>query len=235
MTSLFFRVIFIFLSIFLFLKIAPSSNFLFNLFSKKPQLQRKIEALQYEKAILEAKNFELQELKKENLLLKKALKLQEERKKRIILAKTIFASPFNFNPSFLIDKGKKAGLKEGDIVLLNEKIVIGRIKEVKEDFSKVATFFDKENSATVMIENYDLIGALKPKDQKIFLDLIPKDVSLKGEENIYTSGLDFKYPRGLLVGRIKKIKTSEALPFLEIELELPYRWYQISEVLIMEK
>ena len=235
MSNLFFKLIFAICLLFVFLKVATSSNFLFKFFTKKPEIQKEIQELQYQKALFEAKSFELEKLKKENSLLKEALKIKEKFQKKIILANVIGVSPFNLNPCFLIDKGKKDEIEEGDIVLLNEKIVIGKVKEVKENFSKVSTFFDKENSATVTLKDRDLVGAIKAENQNIFLDLIPKDTSLKEGETIYSSGFDFKYPRGFLVGKIKKIEVKEDLPFLKIEIKLPYKWYQLSQVLVMKK
>ena len=235
MSNLFFKLIFAICLLFVFLKVATSSNFLFKIFTKKPEIQKEIQELQYQKALFEAKSFELEKLKKENSLLKEALKIKEKFQKKIILANVIGASPFNLNPCFLIDKGKKDEVEEGDIVLLNEKILVGKVKKVKENFSEVSTFFDKENSVTVTLKNRDLVGTLKAENQNIFLDLIPKNASLKEGETIYSSGFDFKYPRGFLVGKIKKIEVKEDLPFLKIEIKLPYKWYQLSQVLVMKK
>ena len=235
MSNLFFKLIFAICLLFVFLKVATSSNFLFKIFTKKPEIQKEIQELQYQKALFEAKSFELEKLKKENSLLKEALKIKEKFQKKIILANVIGASPFNLDPCFLIDKGKKDGVEEGDIVLLNEKILVGKVKKVKENFSEVSTFFDKENSVTVTLKNRDLVGTLKAENQNIFLDLIPKNASLKEGETIYSSGFDFKYPRGFLVGKIKKIEVKEDLPFLKIEIKLPYKWYQLSQVLVMKK
>ena len=235
MSNLFFKLIFAICLLFVFLKVATSSNFLFKIFTKKPEIQKEIQELQYQKALFEAKSFELEKLKKENSLLKEALKIKEKFQKKIILANVIGASPFNLNPCFLIDKGKKDEVEEGDIVLLNEKILVGKVKKVKENFSEVSTFFDKENSVTVTLKNRDLVGTIKAENQNIFLDLIPKDASLKEGETIYSSGFDFKYPRGFLVGKIKKIEVKEDLPFLKIEIKLPYKWYQLSQVLVMKK
>ena len=235
MKSIFFKLFFTLLFIFLFLKLIFLNHFLFSFLQKKSEIKKEIENLRYQNALWQAKAFELEKLKKENFLLKEALKIKEKENKKIILANVIGISPFNFDPCFLIDKGKKDGIKKGDIVLLNEKIVVGKIKEVKENFSKVATFFDKENSASVILEKSNLLGSLKVKNQKIFLDLIPKNASLDEGENVYTSGFDFKYPRGFLIGKVKKIEKKENEPFLKIEIELPYRWDELTQVILMEK
>jgi len=235
MRNVFFKLFFALLFIFLFLKLIFLNHFLFSFLQKKSEIKKEIENLRYQNALWQAKAFELEKLKKENFLLKEALKIKEKENKKIILANVIGISPFNFDPCFLVDKGKKDGIKKGDIVLLNEKIVVGKIKEVKENFSKVATFFDKENSASVILEKSNLLGSLKVENKKIFLDLIPKDASLNEGENVYTSGFDFKYPRGLLIGKIKKIEKEEEKPFLKIEIELPYRWDELTQVVLMEK
>ena len=200
----------------------------------KNPLQKELEELKYQNQLLATQISELKELKKENQLLKEALNLKEKSQKKIVLAKTIFISPFNFDSFFLINKGTQDGLKAGDLVLLNQKIIIGKIIEAKKNFSKVATFFSKENSTTVFLETEpSLVGALKVKNQKIFLDLIPKDKNLKTGEKIFTSGFDLKYPRGFLIGEIKKIDKPKDSPFLEIEIRLPYQWSQITKVLVL--
>lgn len=81
--------------------------------------------------------FELEQLKSENLVLKKALSFKEVSKLSLKGAKVIFYSQESGKEFLIIDQGKEAGIKAGDLVIDEEQVFMGVIKEVGEGFAKV--------------------------------------------------------------------------------------------------
>lgn len=93
--------------------------------------------LREENGRLKAQVFELEQLKLENTALKKALSFKETSKLSLKGAKVIFYSQESGKEFLLIDQGREAGIKSGDLVIDAEQIFIGTVKEAGDGFSKV--------------------------------------------------------------------------------------------------
>jgi len=78
----------------------------------------------------------IRDLEKENAKLKKALSING--KIRLIPANVVFGGGYLFFDVLLINQGENAGIKIGDLVTYQNKILIGRIAEVGADWSKAA-------------------------------------------------------------------------------------------------
>lgn len=76
----------------------------------------------------------IQDLEKENLRLKTALGVNG--KTKLIPANVIFGGGFLFSDVILINQGENSGIKIGDLVTYQNKILIGRVAEVGADWSK---------------------------------------------------------------------------------------------------
>jgi rod shape-determining protein MreC len=50
------------------------------------------------------------------------------------------------------------------------------------------------------------------------MDLVPKNLEVKKDQKIISSGLDSVLPKGLLIGKISKIESSESEIFQKIEV-----------------
>lgn len=76
----------------------------------------------------------IRDLEKENIKLQKALGVNS--KTRLIPANVIFGGGYLFSDAILVNQGGNAGIKIGDLVAYQNKILIGRIAEVGADWSK---------------------------------------------------------------------------------------------------
>ena len=78
----------------------------------------------------------IRDLERENIKLKTALGI--DGKIRLIPANVVFGGGYLFSDIILINQGENAGIKIGDIVTYQNKILIGRVAEVGADWSKTA-------------------------------------------------------------------------------------------------
>ena len=78
----------------------------------------------------------IRDLERENIKLKTALGING--KIRLIPANVVFGGGYLFSDIILINQGENAGIKIGDIVTYQNKILIGRVAEVGADWSKTA-------------------------------------------------------------------------------------------------
>jgi len=193
-----------------------------------------------------------------NHLLNKTVKLVDLEKENRILRETLnspLKEEFNFilvevlgkdisEDSLLIDKGLKEGIKEGLPLVNQQKVLIGRVQEVYDNFSKVNLIYNKnmsfnvrilrrnilENSQNQIQENEtqkenskEIFASAKGEGKgKIKIEMIPSREEIQEKDLVVTTNLGAIFPEGLLVGSIAKIKKSDLIPFQEAEIFLPF-------------
>jgi len=193
------------------------SDFLFSLWHHK-LIKRELDQAYLNNLNLLYQIANLQELKKENETLRQALGLGLEKEYQLVLVRLI---SFDLNRDIiLINKGAQDGFVEGWPVITNEKVLIGRISRVYDQFSEVTLISSKASSFDAKIIDKEIYGLVKGKENfKIYLDLIPKDAEISEGDQVVTAVLGGLYPANLLVGKIKTIKKSDIEAFQQAEIE----------------
>lgn len=198
------------------------SNF-FSSFGSKNYFRKEIEKLTLENQKLLSEIAFLKELEKENEILRGALDIGLQKEFKLILAQIIGK---DISQDFiLIDKGKKDGILENLPVITQEKVLIGKISKVYENFSKIMLISNKESSFDAKIftpSEKEITGVVRGRgDFKISLELVPQEAELKEGDILITSALAGIYPSELLVGKISKVEKSDVEPFQKVEI-LPF-------------
>ena len=118
----------------------------------------------------------------------------------------------------LIDKGVKDGISENMPVITQQKVLVGRIGETYDKFSKVMLISNKDSSFDAKVN--DISGIIKGQGNfKILFDLIPREKDLFQGDIVVTSALGGFFPGGLLIGEIKEVQKSDVEPFQQAEIE----------------
>ena len=145
--------------------------------------------------------------------------------------------PFNFKNEILVNLGEKDGIQPDSAVVIPSSltsqsfILVGKIKDVYENFSTIQTLFDSNFKLTVQIANSEealLVGGPLPK-----ITLIPIKNEINTGDVVFSK--DSTLPYGLIIGGIKKIQNVSNSLFLEAKIELPYDLSQINAVAILKK
>lgn len=202
-------------------KITQSENFIvvkFKDFAQglktKKGLQNKIKTLEEKNKKLEMDILEMKKIESENRSLRKKLEITDEYKYFKLAYGTITVRDFdNWNESFIINVGKKQGIKEGMAVVSKEGVV-GYIESVEEEASKVTTILDSSSSISVEISSINRPAVCKGDygykgSNKLKLVYIPIDAEISPGDTVYTSGIGAIYPKGLPVGKVVDIKNKK--------------------------
>jgi len=183
--------------------------------------------------ISQAQNFK--EIKEENILLKNALKIKDETGWSLMPAKIILMDPSGLTGSFWINKGTETGLKKGMNVILEDKILVGRLMECFNNYCRGKSIFSPETkisvedlrSSTLAIVEKDIKGNFR-------LKLVPYESDIKIGDILITSSENTNFFKGLLVAKVKKLgSSSDASSLKEFILEPLLNFSQISSVLII--
>lgn len=179
-------------------------------FGNTKKLNNKIELLNSEIKQLEYSNLEKEKLEVENKDLKELLGISEKyRHFNLKYGKVIYRNYDNWNQTFTIDIGNKAGIKEGCTVV-TEIGLVGYISKVSSNTSIVTTIVDPSTSVSVEISSINELALIKGdfdlKDSnKLKLTYIPIDSELSINETIYTSGIGGNYEKGIPIGVIESV------------------------------
>jgi len=124
---------------------------------------------------------ELETTKQENIFLKNALNIGLEKEHKLIEAEAFGGGRFNgkdfsYEDSVLINKGKNDGVQKGFPVVVSGKVLIGKISEVYDNFSRVALITDKSSLIDIQI-----INSAKMEDL-VATEVAPEKTTAEGEQ-----------------------------------------------------
>ncbi|MCD6500573.1 rod shape-determining protein MreC [bacterium] len=178
----------------------------------------------------------LREIARENKVLRKALNLDLQKPFNLTLANVV--SKTTEGDFILINQGKKEGLSQGMPVITAEKILVGRIEKVFDDFSQVSLISNPKITFDIEVldENEKFLGIAKGKGNlRIQFQFIDKKAQIKKGDTVVSSRLAGNFPPGLLVGTIKTIKKSDVEPFLEGEINPYFKELDIEILFVIKE
>lgn len=174
----------------------------------------------------------LENLKEENNLLREALNINLEKDFQLSLA-GIIAKDFS-RDSLLINKGGKDGVVKGAGVITQQKIIVGRIGQVFDDFAEVILLSSKDSTLDVKITGKDVYGLVKGKGKsEFYLDFVPKNKEISPGDMVVTTVLGGNLPSGLLVGQIESVSQTDTDPWQTAKINAGFDLNDASELFII--
>ena len=196
------------------------------LFIEINNLNNEIEKLNFE--ILKLKNLE-----EENIELSKLMNLVKTENFSISILGEIKSKSFFPKESLNVFTDIKK-LNE-DMVVLNNYGIVGQISEIYPNYVRVQPLYEQGNIVPSYISRNGLNVILKGKGKnKTFtIENLSSEVNLYEGDEIYSSGLGGKFPKGYLIGRVKSISKNQNLKFQEVEVSSSAEFDKGSKVLFI--
>ncbi len=196
------------------------------LFIEIDNLNNEIEKLNFE--ILKLKNLE-----EENIELSKLMNLVKTKNFSISILGEIKSKSFFPKESLNVYADIKK-LNE-DMAVLNNYGVVGQISEIYPNYVRVQPLYEKGNIVPSYISRNGLNIILKGKgENKTFaIENLSSEVNLYEGDEIYSSGLGGKFPKGYLIGKVKSISKNQNLKFQEVEVSSSAEFDKGSKVLFI--
>ena len=146
--------------------------------------------------------------------LKAEAELLEETDRQVVLAQVTSKESGNWYNKFMIDKGSKDGVEKGTIIVqgvkskngLVQEGLIGIVIDVGDNWSKVSSLIDEQNSVsfkTIRTQDGGIIKGSFDRTMEGYLFDMEADIEI-GDE-LYTSGLGKTYQKDLYIGQIEDI------------------------------
>ena len=217
------------------------SNFI-STFSNLPNLLEENENLKLEIARLEEKNRDQENIIGKHEHLKKEVELLESSEYNMIYADIVSKEPGNWYDVFIIDKGKKDGVKKDDTVIqaieydgeIIKEGLVGRVSEVGDNWAKIVSVVDELNKVsfkTLRTQDGGVIsGSL---DNKLEGYLFDNKAEILVGDKLYTSGIGSKFEKDIYIGEIKKITDVEEELTKKIVVEPAVDFKKIYKVFVI--
>ena len=213
--------------------VVETSNRITFFFSSQNQLFIEIDNLNDE---IEKLNFEILKLKnieEENIELSNLMNLVKTKNFSVSILGEIKSKSFFPNESLNVFTNIKK-LNE-NMVVLNNYGVVGQISEIYPNYVKVQPLYEQGNIVPSYIPRNGLNIILKGKgeDKTFTIENLSSEVNLYVGDEIYSSGLGGKFPKGYLIGKVKSISKNQNLKFQEVEVSSSAEFDKGSKVLFI--
>ncbi|TET92395.1 rod shape-determining protein MreC [Candidatus Aerophobetes bacterium] len=183
--------------------------------------------------IFQEKNY-YQRMVSTNERLKKMLEFQQKQPYELLPVQVVAYAPRDYFKVFFLGKGKKEEI-EKEMVVVNAQGLVGRVIEVYPHQAKVLTILDERSKVGVRNERTGDVAILQGMGKACELKYLLTKVSAEVEDEIVTSGLGGFFPKGILVGRISRVKKNPNRLFQEVEVVPSVDFGKLEELFVIKK
>lgn len=209
---------------------------LVNTYQENEQLKNEVD--QYDEVKQQTKNQaqEIEHLKAE-LELNQTLTSYQK-----VMANVITRSPDTWQDMLIVDKGSSDGV-EGNMAVMSQKGLIGRVMEVNAHSSKIQLLTsDNKNSNHFPVKissnkgnSFGVLNNYNVKEQQLIASEITGDQDIKEGDVVQTSGLGGNSPADLPIGTVVKVKPDSYGLNREVYIKPYAQMYDISVVTIVQR
>ena len=151
----------------------------------------------------------------------------------ILPAQIIGIDPSSWFRTILIDKGTKHGVERGMAVVSPEGIV-GHVLQTSLHSAKVLLITDFNSSVDAIVQRSRAKGLVEGNgENRCRLKYAPRAEDIQPGDRVVTSGLGGRYPKGLMVGKIRKIEKKSYGLFQQAEIILSANFSKLEEVFVI--
>ena len=178
---------------------------------------------------LEEKNNEIEKLNFELLKLEQLSKENEELleimgyTKKQTISKSVIGEiiDMSYFPKESISIKTNIDEISEEMVALSLNGLVGIIDQIFPNYVKVIPIYEKKVNIPGVIQrtNQNIILEGIGEQNKLLIKNFKKNSNILLEDRIFTSGLGGKYPKGFLIGIVKKISTAKDDSILEVEVQ----------------
>lgn len=210
------------------------------LFNDVEALRAENKALKEQIDKLNNERTEYVRLKTENDNLKNVLKLKDQLDDIDMAGANVIAKDSgNLFNIFLVDKGVANGISY-NMPVVTSKGLVGKVTSSQPFSSKITSIIEDGSAASAIVsKSGDLVvvkGDLKlGKEGLCKLLYIPNDLDLTQGDVIETSGMGGIYPKGIIIGTVKEVRTGESDLDRYAIIQPAVDLRRLSQVVILKK
>ncbi len=195
------------------------------------------ESLKMELNRLRSKNDRMSELEVENRRLKNMLEFKESFEGDMVVAQVIGKDTSPFFRVMRISITRGAGEVKPGMPVMTSNGLVGQIEKVWGSYSDVLLTVDPKSSVDVVIKRNDARGILKGTGEtnryQCKIEYLLKTDEIRVGDIVYTSGMDKRFPEGIPVGKVSRIRKKEFGLFQEAWVDPAIDFSRVRDVFVM--
>lgn len=133
-----------------------------------------------------------------------------------------------------LDKGKLHGIdKQMGVIAPNG--IVGQVVSVTDNYAAVMSVLSKDFKVSAKFKKNEYFGNLHwdgINSTTAVLEEIPKHVPVKVGDTVLTSGYSQLFPRNIMIGTVKKVKSYPDKTFLDVTVQLSTDFGNLSYVYV---
>lgn len=206
-----------------------------NFLSSIGQLKKENEKLIKENREFLAEKSKLEEVGRENEILRQELKLLPREKFNLEGASVISQDFYGQGDWIEINKGSSNGIEKEMPVIVDSGILIGKIGDVFSTTSKVILLSSPGSAVNAIDAKTESKGVVRGEyGLGVILDMVLQSESLNQGDDVITSGIGKGFPRGLLIGKIQEIGSSGDKLFKRAVISSPVDFSRLRFVFVIK-
>ena len=186
-------------------------------FSSRDDMRRRIAELEREQLLLKVRTEKMAALTAENNRLRDLLGSAAKLQDNVLVAELIGVNPDPEEQEVMIDKGSVDNVFVGQPVL-DANGLMGQVVEVSRYSSRVLLISDVRHSVPVQVlrSNLRLIAQGMGLEQQLELLHVNSTADIRVGDQLLSSGLGNRFPKGYPVGTVEKVEFEPGRPFAEV-------------------
>ena len=165
--------------------------------------------------------------------LRNLLRFSKKIPRPMLPVQIIGIDPSSWFRTIVIDKGTKHGVNRGMAVVSPEGIV-GHVLQASPHCAKVLLIIDFNSSVDAIIQRSRAKGLVEGNGENLCrLKYAPRTHDIQLGDRVVTSGLGGRYPKGLMIGKISKVKKKSYGLFQHAEIIPSVNFTKLEEVFII--
>jgi len=196
-------------------------------------LRRENEYLKKRIADLQKENDQMREMMLAQERLRRLLQFKETLSSTVVAAEVIGRDPSSWFKSLTINKGERDGIQKGMAVISPEG-VIGQIFKTAPSYAVVLLLTDYNCAIDAIVQRTRAKAIVEGRgDNRCQLKYLLRSEDVVEGDRVVTSGLAGNFPKGLMIGEIKKVDKKGHGIFQSAELVTSVDFSRLEEVLII--
>ncbi len=189
-------------------------------------------ALDRENRELRSQLQQVQEISLQNDRLRKLLAFVDDLDLPALPAQVIGEDASNWARTVVIDKGTRAGLRNGLPVVAAEGVV-GRIIKTSPGSSRVLLITDASSAIAALVQRTRTRGVARGRGDNLSVEYALRDADIQVGDLLVTSGMGGVFPKGLPLGLVESVEKDQFDLFQRVQVTTTADFSHLEEVLVI--
>lgn len=203
-------------------------------FQSQEAMQEELARLLRENFLLKTQNQRLTSLEAENNRLRSLMKSSSNVPQSVIIAEIMSVAFDPYRHVITLNRGQVDGVHAGQS-LIADKGIVGQVDAAYRNHATAVLISDPSHTVPVQIDRNGIRALLKGRGrfQSLLVDTVQNYDDVKVGDELITSGLGGRFPRGYPIATVTSVEFNPASPFAHIVAEPTVKLDRLREVLLV--